>query len=98
MPTAWREDGPCHAIDKDKAADVISFGMAGPVSTGRPLCQEPSLSSLCLLLIPSALTLPLSCLLRLCSAFHQAMHAALQVLTAATGQQKGPSSPPCSTL
>ena len=98
MPTAWREDDPCHAIDKDKAADVISFGMAGPVSTGRRLCQEPPLSSLCLLLIPSALTLPFSCPLHVCSAFHQAMHAALQVLTAATGQQKGLSSPPCSTL
>jgi len=98
MPGCWHEDDPCHAIDKDKASAAISIDTAVPVSTGQCLCQERSLSSLCLLPIHSSFTLPLSCPLHVCSAFQQAMHAALQVVTAATGQQKELPSLPCSIL
>ena len=85
-------------IDKDKASAAISIDTAVPVSTGQCLCQARSLSTICLLPTPSALELPLNCPSNVCSAFQQAMHAALQVVTAATGQQKELPSLPCSTL
>ncbi len=100
MPGCCHEDDPCHyhAINKDKASAAISIGTAGPVSTGQCPCQGRSLSTICLVPTLSALELPLNCPSSVCSAFQQAMHAALQVVTAATGQQKELPSLPCSTL